>query len=56
MEKEIGRLAEQLLEKNISIESFTKELLKQRRNAEVNERKFEDTISKIRADCDELLR
>ena len=32
-EKEIGRLADQLLEKNISIESFTKELLKLRRNS-----------------------
>jgi len=30
--------------------------LKQRRNAEVNERKFEDTIAKIKLDCDEQLR
>ena len=36
MEKELTRLAEQLLEKNISIESFTKELLKQRRQTESN--------------------
>lgn len=40
MEKELTRLAEELLEKNISIETFTKELLKQRKIAESSEKKF----------------
>lgn len=45
-------MAEQLLEKNISIESFTKELLKQRKQTDQNERKFEETISKLKQDHD----
>lgn len=34
MEKEIHKLAEELLEKNISIESFTKDILKMKKNLE----------------------
>lgn len=34
MEKEISKLAEELLEKSISIEQFTKDILKVKRNLE----------------------
>jgi hypothetical protein len=52
MEKELTRLAEQLLEKNISIESFTKELLKQRKQSEANERRFEDLVAKVKQESE----
>lgn len=50
MEKELTRLAEELLNKNISIESFTKELAKQQRQNDANRRGFEDTIAKLKQD------
>lgn len=49
-------MAEQLLEKNISIESFTKELLKLRRTAEVNERKFEETMAKQKIEFEDIIK
>lgn len=35
IEKEVSRLAQQLLEKSISIEQFTKDILKSKRNLEL---------------------
>ena len=49
-------MAEQLIEKNISIDSFTKELLKLRRNAEFSERKYEELIAKMKLDYEDQLR
>lgn len=44
MEKELTRLAEQLSEKNISIESFTRELLRQKKNLEEVEKQHEEAV------------
>lgn len=56
MEKEVTRLAEQLLEKNISIESFTKQLLKQRKEFDSSVRKFEESALRLRQESEELVR
>lgn len=44
IEKEVKRLAEELLEKTISIDGFTKEVLKQKKNLEQTEKRYEDKI------------
>ena len=52
MEKEIGKLAEELLEKSISIDQFTKDILKMRRNLETTEKRYEDKLVRQQADHD----
>lgn len=56
MEKELNRLAEQLLEKNISIESFTKELLKQKKNSDMTERRYEEILANQKIDFEDQIR
>jgi site-specific recombinase len=48
LEKELTRLAEELLNKNISIESFTKELARQQRHTDSTRRTYEDAIAKLK--------
>jgi hypothetical protein len=47
MEKEVGKLAEELLEKSISIEQFTKDIIKIKRNLEITEKRSEEKIAKM---------
>lgn len=42
-----------MLNKNISIESFTKELAKQQRQNDANRRGFEDAIAKMKQEHEE---
>ena len=52
MEKEVSRLAESLLEKSISIDQFTKDILKMKKNLETTERRYEEKLQKKDEDCD----
>lgn len=56
MEKEIGKLAEELLEKSISIDQFTKDILKMRKNLETTEKRYEGKIARQEADNDRKIR
>lgn len=56
MEKEVNKLAEELIEKNISIEQFTKDILKIRRNLEQTEKRYEEKIIKLEEESSEKLR
>lgn len=42
-----------MLNKNISIESFTKELARQQRQNDANRRGFEDTLAKLKQEHEE---
>ena len=43
------------MEKSISIEQFTKDMVKIKRNLEQTEKRYEDRIFKIQTDCEERL-